>query len=108
MNDEDVIERLDTIITLLSLEKREMLQAELEELDDAHIDILRQTETWTEPSEFKDELAEEHEVSTRTIENKVADLVDSALLNSKGNAPATEYKRASVFNQLPSLKSVLE
>ena len=104
MDDEDISEKLDAIIELLAIDKKECLEDLVDNLEDVERQILASTAEWTAPVEFKEEIAEEVGVSPRTVINRAQDLEEVGLLESKGSGNGKTYKRDSLFSHVRGLK----
>lgn len=100
-------EKLDAIIELLAVDKGDHLDQLVNGLDETEREILVKTQDWTSPSEFKEEVAEAADQSTRTVTRRAKGLADRGLLQVQGTGSGKEYKRTPLVSQVSRIKNAV-
>ncbi|GAB3679661.1 hypothetical protein GCM10028857_01340 [Salinarchaeum chitinilyticum] len=98
MTDEKILSELRTIRTLLALDKEERLNERLNGHSDIQEQVLDQLsdENWAQLPTA--DLADEHDVSKKTIQNHVGDLIDDGLIERKGQGGGIEYRKTGLLS----------
>jgi predicted transcriptional regulator len=97
MTDEDILSELRTIRTLLTLDKEERLIELLEDLDEVQEDILEELEYRDWSSGFKENVAESRDVSKRTVQRGISDLIEKNLVEKRGAGRGVEYRKSGLM-----------
>lgn len=97
MGDEEILSELQTIRTLLTLEKKERLREIVSGLSAIQEDVLEELSyvEWT--GGFSDEIADDHDVSKRHVRRETQELVDKNLIERQGVGTGTEYKKSALL-----------
>lgn len=98
MSDEEILERLDTIITILSVAFEAQIDEAREKLfrdrvTAAILDILNRGEA--NAGELQDAVKKTTAQSVRTVQVRLAALVDQHLIQRRGSGPSTSYRAIS-------------
>jgi transcriptional antiterminator len=95
---DEILAELRTIRTLLALDKEPQLQEYMDELDSSHERVLEEF-SYTEwrPLPTAD-LAEELDISKRTVQLKVGDLIDFHLVERRGSGSGSEYRKTGLLH----------
>jgi hypothetical protein len=99
MADQEVLDRLDLIQATLQLAyKRELDQASKAIRADAvSAAILDATDDWIGSKKLQDAVAKKTKTSTRTVRNRLPELVAQRVLASRGPSTAPEYRRTGLI-----------
>jgi Fic family protein len=99
MDDDAVITRLDRIIAVLKLANRDAIEATRNEIlsDRVNREILGGTSNWTAAGKLQTAVARKTGASTRTVRDRLADLVSDGLLEKRGGGPTTEYRTTGLI-----------
>jgi predicted HTH transcriptional regulator len=101
MPDEDILNRLDTIISLLKLAHRERLAEVREELaaDDVSAAILEATagDQPVSAGSLKNKVMKATGESESTVKRRIAGLVAMDALSKQGGGPTTAYKSTGLI-----------
>jgi len=96
MTDEDILSELRTIRTLLAFDKQDELSEIIEALDEEQKVFLDELEaSWTSVSTKA--VAEEADVSKRTVQRGVGELVEMNLIQKQGNGRGTKYRTTGLY-----------
>lgn len=94
MENDEIVSRLDTIIAITKLANREALDAARTEIlaDDVNRAILSSASKWVPAGTLQKTVARKTGASTRTVRDRLADLLAGGLLEKAGGGPTTTYK----------------
>lgn len=94
MPDEPVLAELRAIRDLLIMSNSKEIDGLLENLNEKHIGFLEAlaTSEWTHSSEVTTALAEEFDVSNKSIQRKKDDLLELGFIEQEGQARGTKYR----------------
>lgn len=92
MDGEAILEELRVIRILLTIDKKDELNSQLEGFDTIHEDLLNEfpASEWVEPGDIQETLSEKHEATVRTIENRQRDLVEAGFVLYRQSGDAHE------------------
>ena len=97
--DEEILKRLDLIQATLSLafapqlrEAREAIRA-----DDVSAAILDLTDDWTPSKVLQDQVAKGTSKSTRSVRDRLPELVAQRVLEARGSERRMEYRRTGLI-----------
>jgi hypothetical protein len=98
--DEDVVERLDRLITLFRIafaDPLDRLRSEIkaDPTADAILDIVR--DAWVSSGEIKRSVSRKVKVSDRTVLRSLMGLTERGLLLSRGSGRSTSYRSSGVL-----------
>ena len=100
MTNEDVVKRLDTVIALLRLAHRDTLDAALVDIrgDKTNAAVLAQVGSdWVGTTKLQASVAKKSGAATRTVRDRLADLVKVGLIEKRGAGSATEYRAGDLL-----------
>lgn len=103
MVDNEILEELKTIRILLAIDKEDQLRemtTELSEIQEYILDILSYSE-WRSIS--TSEVADDLDVGETTVREHRSELEEMNLINKKGQAGGTEYRKTGLFRAADSL-----
>lgn len=99
MTNEDVVQRLDTVIAVLKLAHREEIEQARAAIrsDKVNAAILDGAGDWAAAGALTKSVARETKQSDRTVRGRVAELVEDGVLAKRGGGPTTEYKTTGLI-----------
>jgi hypothetical protein len=99
MTDEAVVERLDRMIAILRLAHGDSIARArtLIRSDKVNAAILDASAKWVGAAKLQTTVAAKTKASTRTIQERIADLVTQGVLEKRGAASTTEYKASGLI-----------
>ena len=97
--DEEILKRLDLIQATLALAFAPQLRDAREAIraDDISAAILDRTETWTASKTLQDEVAKQTSKSTRSVRDRLPELVAQRVLEARGSERKVEYRRTGLI-----------
>lgn len=100
MTEDDILNELRTIRTLLTLEKEDRLQEIAGDLSDIQRGVIQQLdyEEWNRG--FSEDIAEEHDVTKRHVQRETKELVERNLAERQGAASGTEYRKTPLLRAI--------
>jgi response regulator of citrate/malate metabolism len=97
MSEEEILAELRTIRTLLALDKEEELNDIMSGINEVEEAIIEEVDDeWS--SLPTSEIAEECDVTDRTVQRRAGDLEESHLLEKQGSAAGTEYRETGLLS----------
>lgn len=102
MDSEAILEELRAIRILLTIDKKDELNSQLDEYDDIHEDLLAEypNSDWIETGDIQETLAEKHNVTERTLRNRQRDLVEAGFVLHRQSGDTHEYKKSGLTRTL--------
>ena len=100
MEDDDPIAvRLDRLIALHRLTHRDALEAARNDIlsDPVNREVLGRASKWVGAGSLQTAVARKTGASTRTVRDRLADLVSDGLLEKRGGGPSTEYRATGLI-----------
>lgn len=97
MTDDDILSELRTIRTLLTLDKEDRLMELVDNLNGVQEEALEKLEFEEWSSGFTENIAESRDVSERTVQRAINDLVDKNLVEKRGSGRGTEYRKSELL-----------
>jgi hypothetical protein len=106
MDEDAIVARLDAIITrldtnnaLLKLSQRNALAAARSEIlsDAVNREIFAGSARWVGAGKLQSAVARKTNASTRTVRDRIADLLATGLLEKRGGGPTTEYHSSGLL-----------
>jgi hypothetical protein len=98
-NNDDVIDRLDRIAAILQLAHRDEIERARTEIrsDKVNAAVLDASTKWVGAGAMQSKVATKTRASTRTIQDRIADLLATGVLDKRGGGPTTEYKASGLI-----------
>jgi Fic family protein len=99
MTNDDIAQRLDTIIAILQLAHRGEIDATRTEVraDKVNAAILDATRSWTPAGKLTNAVKTKTKQSPATVSRRINDLLGMGLLEKQGGGPATEYRSTGLI-----------
>lgn len=97
MTEEQIISELRTIRTLLAFERKQELGDIIDDLSEIQERILKEIESEGWSSIQTSEIANEYDVSKRTVQNHLGRLIDENLVEKQGEGRGTEYRKTGLL-----------
>ena len=99
MDNHEVLARLDTIIAITKLANREALDAARNEIlaDGVNRAILSSASRWVPAGTLQKTVARKTGAATRTVRDRIADLLAHGLLEKAGGGPTTSYRATGLI-----------
>lgn len=99
MADEEVLRRLDRIAAILELAHREEIASAREAMrsDAANAAILDAAKGWTPAGKLTKAASKRAGQTPRSIQNKIAALIEQGLLEKTGGGPTTAYRTTGLI-----------
>lgn len=97
--DDPIAARLDTLIALHRLTHRDALEAARNDIlsDPVNREVLRRASKWVGAGSLQTTVARTTGASTRTVRDRLAELLDQGLLERRGGGPTTEYRSSGLL-----------
>ena len=96
MVDEEVLNRLDLIQATLQLAFKPELARNSIRSDAVNAAVLDETDDWIASSKLQERAASKAQASTRTVRNRLPELVAQRVLAVRGSERALEYRRTGL------------
>lgn len=98
MSDE-IVERLDQLIAMFALVNKETLEQAASDIraDKVNASILDAAEDWIIAGELTTSASNSAKVSTRTVRNRIADLLTVGALKRDGSGPSVRYRSTGLI-----------
>jgi len=99
MSDADIIERLDTLISITRLAHADRIEQVRRETraDPINAAILDSADEWIAAGALRSGVAESVGQSERTVVRRISELVSSGLLTQQGAGPTTKYRASGLI-----------
>lgn len=99
MTDEELGRKLDTLIAVTKLAHRDALARTRDDVrsDKVNAAILDATTDWKSSGKMQSAVAKKTKSSTRTVRERISDLIDMGALDRRGGGPTTEYKTSGLI-----------
>ena len=99
MANEDVVQKLDTIIAILKLAHREEIEAARGAIrkNDTSAAVLDGARTWTPAGKLKTAVMKKTGAGATTFTERVSDLLQLGVLEKQGGGPTTQYKTTGLI-----------
>lgn len=93
-SDDDVVARLDRITAILQLAHRDEIERARTQIrsDKVNAAILDASAKWIGSGAMQAKVAKKTKASTRTVRDRIADLLATGVLDKRGGGPTTEYR----------------
>jgi DNA-binding Lrp family transcriptional regulator len=97
--DEEILKRLDLIQGTLALAFASQLDEAKTKIraDDVSAAILDLTEDWIGTTKLQNDVAKKLSKSTRSVRNRLPELVDQRVLQTRGTGTALEYRKTGLI-----------
>ena len=94
MDNQDLGEKLDQLISITKLANWSAIAASQAEVrsDGINAAILDASTDWVRSGKMQEAVAKKTKSSTRTVRDRIGDLVTMGALETRGGGPSTEYK----------------
>jgi hypothetical protein len=99
MSEQDIIERLDRLIAIQQIAHKDVLEAARSSIrsDKVNAAILDASTTWVPSAKMQTTVATKTKASTRTIQERIADLIAQGVLEKRGATRTTEYRASGLI-----------
>jgi hypothetical protein len=99
MSDQEIIQRLDTLIAIQQLINKEALSAARATIreDKVNAAILDASSTWVPAGKLQSVVAGKTRAASRTVKRRTADLIALGVLEKRGGGPNIEYKATGLI-----------
>jgi hypothetical protein len=96
---EELVERLDRVIAILQLAHGDAIERARARIrsDKVNASILDASAKWVTSAKMQTAVATKTKASTRTIQERIADLIAQGVLEKRGAASTTEYKASGLI-----------
>jgi hypothetical protein len=98
-SNEDVIAGLDRIAAILKLALRDEIEQSRTQIrsDKVNAAILDAAKRWVGARAMQAKVAAKTKASTRTIQERIAELLVAGVLDKRGGGPTTEYRASGLI-----------
>jgi Fic family protein len=99
MDADAIVSRLETLIALTKLANRDALEAARARIlsDAVNREILAGASKWVGAGVLQATVAKKTGASTRTVRDRLADLLAEGILDRRGGGPTTEYQSSGLL-----------
>lgn len=96
---DEVVERLDRVIAILQLAHGEAIERARTRIrsDKVNAAILDASAKWVASAKMQSTVATKTKAATRTIQERIADLIAQGVLEKRGATRTTEYKASGLI-----------
>jgi hypothetical protein len=97
--DEEILKRLDLIQATLALAFAPQLEDARTRIrgDELSAEILDMTEDWIGTTRLQEQVAEKLSKTTRSVRNRLPELVEKRVLQTRGTGSQLEYRRTGLI-----------
>lgn len=96
MTEDEIHRELRTIKVLLALDKKDELQQLADDMEDVHSELLSKLSADEWRSGFIEEVADEADLSARSVRRRLSDLVNRKFVERRGQGGGTEYRKTGL------------
>ena len=96
---DEVIERLDRLTAITRIAHADAIERTKERIrsDKVNAALLDGAKKWVPAAALQKKVATKTKAATRTIQERIADLLAAGLLEKRGGGPTTEYKATGLI-----------
>ena len=99
MASDEVLERLDRLTAILRLAHRDAINQARASIrgDKINASILDATAKWSAAAKMQTAVEKKTKAAKRTVQDRIADLLEQGVLEKRGGGPTTEYRATGLI-----------